>query len=164
MTTRTPKPRRFVLAALSLASLAVAGCGDGIKLAPVSGVVTFNGAPYPNAVVSFQPVGGKGNENPGRGSMAVTDADGRFTLKYDNAEPGAVVGKHVVRIVTNGVFTADPQEEGTGSDDTTPTKSKADPIPPEWFDPNNPKHFDVPAGGTDKANFDILSKKPGKKR
>ena len=160
MTTRTPE--RGLLATLSVGLLALAGCGGGVTLAPVSGVVTLDGRPYPNAVVSFQPVGGTGNENPGRGSMAITDADGKYTLKYDNVEPGAVVGKHVVRIVTNGVFTG-TQEEGTGSDDATPKNAKADPIPAEWFDPNNPKHFDVPKGGTDKANFDILSKK-GKKK
>jgi hypothetical protein len=164
MISRIPKLGRFAVATVSLGLLVTAaGCGSGVKLAPVSGVVTFNGKAYPNAVVSFQPVGGKGNENPGRGSMAVTDADGKFTLKYDNVEPGAVVGKHVVRIVTNGVFTA-AEEEGTGSDDATPKNASADPIPPEWFDPNNPKHFDVPAGGTDQANFAIESKKPGKKR
>jgi hypothetical protein len=153
--------RPSALASLALGVLALAGCG-GMKLAPVSGVVTLDGVPYPNAVVSFQPVGGQGNENPGRGSVAVTDAQGKFTLKYDNEEPGAVVGKHVVRVVTNGVFTA--AQEGTGSDDAAPKNSKADPIPPEWFDPNNPKHFDVPAGGTDKANFDIVTPKKGKKK
>ena len=50
---------------------------------------------------------------------------------------------------------------GTGSDDAAPPKSalKRDPIPGEWFDPDKPKNFEVPPGGTDQANFEITTKK-----
>lgn len=161
MITRIPRITAFT--ALVLGTLAVAGCGGGPKLAPVSGIVTVDGKPYPNAVVSFQPVAMKNGDNPGRGSVGKTDKDGKFTLKYEGQEPGAVVGKHVVRIVTDGVFGIEQDASktvGTGSDDYTPPKSvKADPIPPEWFDPNNPKHYEVPPGGTDKADFPITTKK-----
>jgi hypothetical protein len=155
--------RRSSFAMLAAGAFALAGCGGGPKLAPVSGIVTFDGKPYPNAVVMFQPVASKGTDSPGRGSSGITDKDGRFVLKYDGQENGAVVGKCSVRIVTNGVFgtgDSDKSNEGTGSDDYTAPKSvKADPIPSEWFDGTNPKYFEVPAGGTDKANFDIVSKK-----
>ena len=155
--------RRTAFATLILGTLAVAGCGGGPKLAPVSGIVKVDGKPYPNAIVSFQPVGAKGAENPGRGSMGKTDKDDKFVLKYEGQEPGAVVGKHVVRIVTDGVFGVgqdDNAAQGTGSDDYTPPKNvKADPIPPEWFNPDKPKHFDVPPSGTDQANFEITTKK-----
>ena len=63
---------------------AVVGCSGGPKFAPVSGVVTLDGKPYPKAVVSFQPVGTEGNPNPGRGSSAYTDENGRFVLMGDN--------------------------------------------------------------------------------
>src|SRR5437773_4075322 len=94
--------RRFGLFALGLfAAGLVAGCGgDGPKLTPVSGVVKVDGKPYPNAMVSFQPTGGKDPMNPGKGSMGITDAQGRFTLVYGGSENGAVVGKHTVRIST----------------------------------------------------------------
>ena len=39
------------------------------------------------------------------------------------------------------------------------TKAAADPIPPQW-NYESKQEFDVPAGGTEKANFDIVTKKP----
>jgi len=149
----------FITAA---ALLAAAGCSDGAKYASVSGVVTLDGKPYGKAVVSFQPLGTKGNSSPGRGSSAYTDENGRFTLTCDGTVNGAVVGKHQVRIMTRGSdnVTADPT---TGSsDDTSGQKREVDPIPPEWHSQSK-KEFDVMPGGTDKANFDITSLKAGKK-
>jgi len=140
--------------------LAAASCG-GSKYVPVSGVVTLNGAPYKNAVVSFQPLATGGNANPGRGSSAITDESGRFTLRTDTGETGAVVGKHKVRIQTNWDALAGTFKPETGSADNIPTprSKKADPIPPEWYADTGGKEFEVPAGGTDKANFDIVTKK-----
>ena len=48
----------------------------------------------------------------------------------------------------------------TGSDDKADAPN-VDPIPQEW-NARSTKEFDVPAGGTDKANFDIVSKKKTK--
>src|SRR5262245_18646743 len=120
---------RFLAAGGLLA--AVVGCSGGPKYAPVSGVITLDGKPYGNAVVSFQPIGEGGDPNPGRGSSAYTDENGRFVLKCVDGRDGAVVAKHRVRIMTRGneVFTADPS---TGSDDAAPTNKAVDPIPPEW--------------------------------
>lgn len=153
--------RLCVAAACGLLAVA-AGCSGGSKFAPVSGVVKLDGKPYGKAVVSFQPIGTKDNPNPGRGSSAYTDENGRFVLKCDDAIEGAVVGKHLVRIMTRGAdnVTIDPN---TGSsDETAPGKRAVDPIPPEWHSMSK-KEFDVPAGGTDKADFDIESWKPKKK-
>jgi hypothetical protein len=164
MTTRTLlTARRLAGAALAVGLATLAGCGGGPKLASVSGVVTVDGKPYTEAVVSFQPIGDKGNPSPGRGSSGYTDANGRFVLKYDGTEDGAVVGTHLVRIQTKGNNVA-PLVEGTGSDDYTPPAGvKIDPIPPEWNGLSE-KTFVVPAGGTDQANFDIVSRKAGKKK
>ena len=57
----------------------------------------LNGQPLPNASVTFVPMldhfGSESN------STAVTDANGKFSLTCAyNAQPGAVVGKHVVLI------------------------------------------------------------------
>lgn len=156
-----------VLAGALIAALA--GCGGGPKLAPVSGVIRLDGKPYPHAVITFQPIGGKDNENPGRGSSAYTDDNGRFVLKYDGMEDGAVVGRHRVRIMTKGSdVMVQGGGEGTGSDDYTPPANvKVDPIPVEW-NGYSTKEFEVPAGGTDKADFDITSApkkdKGGKKK
>jgi hypothetical protein len=139
---------------------AAAGCSGGAKFAPVSGVVTLDGKPYGNAVVSFQPIGDKGNPNPGKGSSAYTDENGRFVLMHDDGSSGAVVGKHRVRIMTRGNNVVGQDKEG-GSDDETPLNREVDPIPPEWNALSNVE-FEVPSGGTDQANFDITSRPTGK--
>src|SRR5262245_65916979 len=89
--------RRFV--ALS-AILLAAGCGGGeFKVAPVSGTVTMDDRPLARVYVNFQPMGSTDNPNPGPGSYAVTDDQGRYTLKLvEGGKPGAVVGRHKVSI------------------------------------------------------------------
>jgi hypothetical protein len=137
---------------------AVLGCsGGGPHFAPVSGVVTLDGKPYDQAVVSFQPIGTPDNPNPGRGSSAYTDENGRFVLRSDDKIDGAVVGKHRVRIATRGGDVIGQSPEG-GSPDDAPVGRKVDPIPPEWNSLSK-KEFDVPPGGTDQAIFDIKSRK-----
>jgi hypothetical protein len=167
--------RTLVCAGIALASLAAGGCG-GPKIVEVSGVVTLNGKAYPNAVVSFQPVGSEGNPNPGRGSAGVTDENGRFTLTYDGSESGALVGKHRVRIFTRlGAEIPDTEGDPAAADAAAKealAKAKAagkaakgrgrtvmgmstlEPIPPEWNEYST-KEFDVPRGGTTDANFAI---------
>lgn len=164
----------FLALAASLGLLA--GCGGGKpSIAAVSGVVKVDGKPYPNAYVTFQPVGDAGNPNPGRGSMGITDENGKFTLKYDDGSPGAVVGKHIVRITSMQPADDPARFKGkvsdTGSDDgDDPTGAnsalaarglKPEVIPREW-NTDSRKEFVVPAGGTDAANFEIVGLKIGK--
>jgi hypothetical protein len=148
---------RLRLLAAGALLAALAGCSGGPAYAPVSGVVKLNGKPYGKAVVSFQPVGTADNPNPGRGSSAYTDENGRYVLQSDKHN-GALVGKHLVRIMTRGNQVVG-QDPSIGSDDKTPLRPDVDPIPPEW-NALSKKEFDVPPGGTDKADFDIV---PGKK-
>jgi len=149
--------RLFGLCIAALWLVALSGCDAGPNYVPVSGVVTLDGKPYPEAVVLFMPRATEENPNPGRGSSSYTDANGRFQLKTIDGDEGAVVGKHMVQITTKGtVLPIDPE---VGSPDDLPpgTKQNIDPIPREW---NNPgKEFEVPPGGTDEANFDIVTKK-----
>lgn len=83
----------LMLAAIGLMS---AGCGggDGPPLTKVSGTVKLGGKPLPNATVTFEPASGK------RPSYGVTDASGRYTLKFTQNSLGAVRDEHVVRIST----------------------------------------------------------------
>jgi hypothetical protein len=141
---------------LTLLIALVAGCNQGPKFVPVSGVVKLNGKPYDKAAVSFQPIGTSDNPNPGRGSSAYTDENGRFVLFSDNNN-GAVVGKHLVRITTKSGAQVEAQP-GLGSPDNAPANRSVDPIPLEW-NWQSEKQFDVPPGGTDKADFDIITKK-----
>lgn len=70
------------------------GCGsDGPPIASVSGQVLLDGRPLPDAVVNFEPSGG-------RASSGWTDESGRFELQYSSTRKGALVGEHVVRIST----------------------------------------------------------------
>lgn len=134
----------FVLAVISLA-----GCGSGgFKLVPVSGTVTLDGQPLAGASVSFQPTGS--GATPGPGSTAVTDASGKYVLKTAETvqRTGAVVGNHVVRISA-------AQDQRAADDDTQRPAAK-DPVPAPYRDQGVP--FTVPAGGTDKADFQLTSK------
>lgn len=135
------------------------GCDSGPRYVPVSGVISLNGKPYGEAVVSFQPMATEGNQNPGRGSSSYTDAEGKFHLKTDDGNEGAVPGKHRVRIMTKGndMVLFDPEK---GSPDSLPAgrKHKIDPVPPSW-NVDSDKEFEVPAKGTDLANFDIVTKR-----
>lgn len=162
--------RRAIALGLLSALVAATGCG-GPKIVPVSGVVKINGEPYPNAVVTFQPMGdGKNDDVGARGSSAETDEQGRFTLIYDGDKPGAVVGKHRVRIFSK-VGTGIPDTEGDPEaaaklakeverkDKAGKRRGKAiilEPIPEEWHE-RSEKTFEVPRGGTSEANFDIDS-------
>ena len=143
---------RLSLWAAALVLASAVGCSS--EFVPVSGVVTLDGKPYGKAAVSFQPIGTEDNPYPGRGSSAYTDENGRFELISDNNQ-GAIAGKQLVRITTR--FDQIAGEPGVGSPDGTPVIQSRDPIPLEWRDPG--KEFTVPPGGTDKANFDIVTKK-----
>lgn len=166
---QTPMKSRFRRAVVAAALLAAVGCGgEGSNLAPVSGRVTLDGKPFPNAYVMFQPVATKGNDNPGRGSMAVTDADGKFTLRYDGGASGAVIGKHVVRITTRQELDDKAAYEkykdtGTPDGELIPNAKglRTELVPREWHDGS--KEFDVPPGGTTTVNFDIVTKKDKEK-
>jgi hypothetical protein len=59
----------------------------------VSGVVTLDGRPLPNANVRFFPASG-------RPSQAITGEDGSYELSYVGNEKGALVGEHRVTIST----------------------------------------------------------------
>ena len=72
------------------------GCGGGPKFAPVSGRVTLNEKPLPDAYVVFQPAVGE----PSEVSQGKTDADGMFSLDGTQGQDGAKVGKHTVSITT----------------------------------------------------------------
>ena len=73
----------------------LSGCGhSGPEIARVSGTVTLDGKPLPEAFVFFRHADG------GRISEAFTDNSGRYTLNYSNDESGAMVGSNTVRIST----------------------------------------------------------------
>jgi hypothetical protein len=129
--------------------LLLAGCGGPYKAAPVSGRVTVNGKPLANAAVLFQPVATAGNNEPGPGSAGTTDADGRYTLSLvGKGSKGAVVGKHKVQITM--------MAQETDPSDDRPQRVKR--LPAGYSGRNTKLEYDVPAGGTDAANFDLTGR------
>jgi len=74
-----------------LAAVALAGCQRGPKIVPVSGKVTYNGAPLKFGSVMFQPKGGP----LARGSI---QSDGTFRLTTVTDGDGCTEGTSKVRI------------------------------------------------------------------
>ena len=132
----------------------LSGCGGpGYKVTPVSGKVTFGDKPVANIHVSFQPKSGEGESGkPGPGSVGLTDAQGRFTLRtVDPEQDGAVVGTHVVRL-SRKIENQDPTD-----DRSTPRQFL---LPEKCRDGS--LIFTVPGEGTSEANFDLQSLTSGR--
>lgn len=118
------------------------GCGRSgeVEIADVSGTVIYDGEAARGLIVIFQP-----EKYPA--SMAFTDANGRFKLRYNANSSGAPVGKHAVRIELAQKFAqGDPMQdpgyrELMGS--AEPTK-----IPPAVLK-NFSKTVDVEPGNND---------------
>ena len=92
---RTPEVG-FVIVVGAICSLFVAGAGcrkGNPNFAHVSGQVRLDGEPLPGALVEFEPEGG----SP---SYGLTDPYGRYTLRFNHEQVGALIGKHTVRITT----------------------------------------------------------------
>jgi hypothetical protein len=127
------------------------GCTSSAEyaLAPVSGVVTLDGKPVPYTQVVFVPQGAPGNANPGPGSAAACDDQGRFQLKTVRGDDGAVVGTHSVRISSLG-----PPPKTVG--DTTVGSPPKEAFPAQ-YNVNSTLTFEVPAEGTTAADFKLTT-------
>lgn len=136
-----------------LFAASILGCEKPpFAVAPVSGVVTLNGEPAAHVAVMFQPVAPPGVENPGPGSFGITDEQGRYTLKLVGPEtPGAVVGKHKVRIVDH-----DPPRE-LSDDVPRPRPARVQSLPKKYGAVEAPFEFDVPQKGSTTADFKLTS-------
>jgi hypothetical protein len=95
--TRTTKS--LIAGPLTVAlGMALAGCGessepDRPETYPVTGTVTFNGAPIEGASVTFVPLA-----EDGKSAAGFTNATGQYTLTTFTAGDGAVAGKYRVKI------------------------------------------------------------------
>jgi hypothetical protein len=119
----------------------------------------MDGKPLPNVHVSFQPIASKATDNPGPGSVGATDAQGRYALKISAQTmegEGAVVGKHRVFISTIFDGGNDNFNPETGTPDGAPVKLRE--RIPARYNTQSKMEFDVPTGGTEKADFKLTSK------
>jgi hypothetical protein len=128
------------------------GCGGSKGLAPVSGKVTLDGVPLANAAVSFSPIAEKGSIDAGPGSVGKTNDKGEYTLEASTGSSGAQVGMHRVSI------TLLEGQAGDG-DARAPRGGKqlVNKVPRKYSDPSE-LTFDVPSGGTNKADFPLTTK------
>jgi len=144
------KPCSVTVILCAVLALALSGCESApYQVAPVSGRVTLDDEPLPDALVSFQPIGTAGKKEPGPGSFGRTDKDGRFKLQVVEPEqPGAVVGRHQVLIST-------ATSSGGDADRTVGER-----VPRRYRD--GKLQFDVPAAGTTEANFELHTIEPAR--
>jgi len=84
---------RWFTVACALVCVACLGCGGGSSVGSVSGQVTMDGSPLPNALVTFVPEAG------GRAATGKTDAGGKYELIFLDKK-GALVGKHKVSVTS----------------------------------------------------------------
>jgi hypothetical protein len=130
------------VAALAVALAVLSGCGGGTTT--VSGVVTLDGNPVEGATVLFTPESGDGGGVGG--SSGKTDAQGRYTLRtVADDRAGAARGKHKVTI---SLSKSDPKSPEGAVTDLIPAK----------YNTKSELTFDVPSGGTDKADFVLTTK------
>jgi|SRR5581483_8243299 len=141
---RAPQFRcwHLTLGLLILALGNVAGCGKKSNVVPVSGRVTVDGQPLANVAVNFGPL--TGGLDGAYAAYGKTDAEGRFSLKLvDDGRRGATVGTN--RVTLN-------ESSGAAESDGAAARIKFK-LPPSARD--GTLQFDVPAGGTDAANFEF---------
>lgn len=111
--------RPICLIGLMACCLSIMGCGGEMKVAPVSGTVTLDGAPLDGVSVVFEPQDG------GRPSFGVTDQSGRYTLDYSMHEQGAEVGPCIVKVST-------PQPDESDDDGGEPVKRVPEKVPARY--------------------------------
>ena len=134
---------------IAVVMLLAIGCGSQVEyqLAPTSGIVTLDDEPLVGAVVNFQPMT-TGDKVLATGSVGRTDENGRYTLETINEEPGAWVGRHKVKI-----FSYSPETPVKTDVDTGPSKERV----PQRYNYRTTLKLEVPAAGTNEANFQLSS-------
>ena len=126
---------------LVVAWLVGCGKGDGLKRAPLVGILTLQGSPLAGASVEFTPVGG----TAGPGAIGVADGDGRFqVISSRRGHEGIPPGEYTVRV---SLFA---DEDGTPLD---PEATQADnpfsyeAIPEPYCGPGSPLKVSIPEEG-----------------
>lgn len=86
-------PKCWGLAAAIIAMITLVGCQQGVG-ATATGVVSLNGKPAPaGIIVRFQP-----QVPNSSASLGVTDATGRYELRFNARTPGVMPGESVVSL------------------------------------------------------------------
>ena len=157
------RPSRLNSLILATAVLAAAGCGgadgeaDRPPRLPVTGTVTYNGAPLADAQITFNP-----ETAGGTAAFARTDAEGHYELTSFETGDGAVAGNYIVTIEkydTPPILTAEVSED----EYVPPEASNAPPpAPPKNLAPDKYRQMHtsdlravVSDGGDNTFNFTL---------
>jgi hypothetical protein len=131
-----------LLAGLILITGACAGCEGGVKREPVKGKVTLEGRPLAEVHVIFYPADA-GTTQTTR-YTGLTDDKGQFVMRDADRSEGVPAGKYRVTLTTAVA---------------KPTDTETTPLPPERVPAEHRnQQFEVPAGGTSEANFELKSR------
>jgi len=132
----------FALSLVVAVSITASGCGKRVRVVPVSGRVTKAGQPLEGVAVNFAPA--SGGMDASYAAYGKTDKDGKFTLKLvDNDQSGALPGLNQVML-----------HESSGAAETDgAAPNVALKLPYKARD--GTLTFEVPAGGTEAANFEF---------
>ena len=141
--------RSWIMAAFLLVIVATGCKPSPFVLVPVSGTVLLDGQPLAGGVINFQPLATGANATGGPGSTARIDPSGRYSLATMSGQPGAVAGRHRVKIYSFNAETAKRSENGGASE-----RERV----PARYNYKSDVSFDVPAAGTDKADFSLEAK------
>lgn len=116
-----------------------AGCSSQTDqtpdLAEVTGTVTLDGKPLSDAVIDFFPQSAA-DKSQSRTSTAATDAEGKYSLMYDEKNTGAIPGEHVVRISKpdGGAEVAGPETLPARYNESTTLKATVSKTSPNSID------------------------------
>lgn len=145
---------RFLILFCTVCLLPATGCTmkqeanyDMITLVEAGGKVTLDGAPLPNAVITFE------SPETGSFSYAQTDASGQYKLQYDSVKHGVPIGEKLVRIsTTRKILGLNTSEEAGESGEEGGEKEPAKELVPEKFNKSSELKVDVTA---DKTTYDF---------
>lgn len=127
------------------------GCDSSPPLAPVEGVVTYDGKPLEFGYVMFQPRKGQ----PAQGQITT---DGTFTLATEGHGPGAFLGEHRV-----SVYCYQGHRPGA-SDPNNPNQSLGASLIPPGYSRGGMSGLsaEVTAGGLSGFAIELSSRGPGR--
>lgn len=135
-------PKRWGLAAAIIATITLVGCQQGVG-ATATGVVSFNGKPAPAGIlVRFQP-----QVPNSSASLGVTDATGRYELRFNARTPGVMPGESVISLA----IVSEPDATGKN---VIPDALEGITIPPTYGDKSTLKKTVKP--GANVIDIDIV--------
>ena len=128
--------------------LGIVGCGSTNQITPVSGKITYKGAPCDGALVVFHPLAGERLNDPK--PVATTSPDGVYRLTLFAENDGAIPGEYGVTIVWNALEREPKMSlSGEGSAGSDRLKGK-------YGNPVSPKlKAKVESGKANQFDFDL---------